>query len=104
MCRVLGVSPSGFYAWRQRPPSARSRADAQISLRMSAIHQRSHATYGAPQCARQSGLPTHCRELSFSQTYGDLERVEYKLRTGRIVHHRPRAPELLLLNRSASRA
>ena len=47
MCRVLGVSPSGFYAWRQRPPSARSRADAQLSLRMSAIHQRSHATYGA---------------------------------------------------------
>jgi putative transposase len=49
MCRVLGVSPSGFYAWRQRPPSARSRADAQLSLRMSAIHYRSHATYGAPR-------------------------------------------------------
>jgi putative transposase len=49
MCRVLGVSPSGFYAWRQRPPSARSRADAQLSLRMSAIHHRSHATYGAPR-------------------------------------------------------
>ncbi len=49
MCRVLGVSPSGFYAWRHRPPSARSRADAQLSLRMSAIHQRSHATYGAPR-------------------------------------------------------
>jgi len=49
MCRVLGVSPSGFYAWRQRPPSARSQADAQLSLRMSAIHHRSHATYGAPR-------------------------------------------------------
>ena len=49
MCRVLGVSPSGFYAWRQRPPSARSRADAQLGLRMSAIHHRSHATYGAPR-------------------------------------------------------
>jgi len=49
MCRVLGVSPSGFYAWRQRPPSARSRADAQLSMHLSAIHQRSHATYGAPR-------------------------------------------------------
>jgi putative transposase len=49
MCRVLGVSPSGFYAWRQRPPSARSRADAQLSLRVSKIHQRSDATYGAPR-------------------------------------------------------
>jgi len=49
MCRVLGVSPSGFYAWQQRPPSARSRADAQLSLRVSKIHQRSDATYGAPR-------------------------------------------------------
>lgn len=49
MCRVLGVSPSGFYAWRHRPPSARSRADAQLSLRVSVIHQCSHATYGAPR-------------------------------------------------------
>ena len=49
MCRVLGVSPSGFYAWQQRPPSPRSRVDAQLSLRMSAIYQRSHATYGAPR-------------------------------------------------------
>jgi len=49
MCRVLGVSPSGFYAWRKRPPSARSHADAQLSLRVSKIHQRSDATYGAPR-------------------------------------------------------
>ena len=49
MCRVLGVSPSGFYAWQQRPPSARSQLDAQLSLRIGAIHQRSHATYGAPR-------------------------------------------------------
>ena len=49
MCRVLGVSPSGFYAWQKRPPSARSQADAQLSLRMRAIHQRSDATYGAPR-------------------------------------------------------
>ena len=49
MCRVLGVSPSGFYAWRKRPPSARSCAYAQLSLRVSKIHQRSDATYGAPR-------------------------------------------------------
>jgi putative transposase len=49
MCRVLGVSPSGFYAWRQRRPSARSQADAQLSLCVSKIHQRSDATYGAPR-------------------------------------------------------
>ncbi len=27
LCRVLGVSPSGYWAWKQRPPSARAQAD-----------------------------------------------------------------------------
>jgi len=30
LCRVLGVSPSGYWAWRTRHPSARGRADAQL--------------------------------------------------------------------------
>jgi hypothetical protein len=49
MCRVLAVSASGYYAWRQRPHSARVRADAELSVRISAIHQYSHGTYGAPR-------------------------------------------------------
>ena len=31
LCRVLGVSRAGFYAWRRRPPSARSAADAALT-------------------------------------------------------------------------
>jgi putative transposase len=49
MCRVLGVSPSGFYAWRQRPPSARARRDAELSQRIWRIHERSRGTYGVPR-------------------------------------------------------
>ena len=49
MCRTLGVSPSGFYAWQQRPLSARSRTDVELSARIAGIHQRSRATYGAPR-------------------------------------------------------
>jgi len=49
MCRTLGVSRAGFYAWRDRAPSARSIADAELTTRIKAIHQASRQTYGAPR-------------------------------------------------------
>ena len=49
MARVLGVSTSGYYAWRQRPPSARAQADADLTARVRAIHADSRGTYGAPR-------------------------------------------------------
>ena len=38
MARVLGVSPSGYYAWRTRPASARASADAALATRIATIH------------------------------------------------------------------
>ena len=49
MCRVLGVSSSGYYAWRSREPSIRCRADASLAERIGLIHERSWGTYGAPR-------------------------------------------------------
>lgn len=49
MCRVLGVSPSGYYAWRKRPPSRRSREDKALRERIEDIHKQSRSTYGAPR-------------------------------------------------------
>lgn len=49
MCRVLRVSPSGFYAWRQRDPSAHARRDATLLDPIRHYHARSDATYGAPR-------------------------------------------------------
>jgi putative transposase len=49
MCRVLGVSPGGYYARLKRPPSARAQADGELSARIAAIHRRSQATYGVPR-------------------------------------------------------
>ncbi len=49
MCRVLDVSSSGYYAWRERPPSARARKDEALTERIRAIHERSRGTYGAPR-------------------------------------------------------
>ncbi len=49
MCRVLKVSKSGFYGWRDRAPSARDRADARILEKITRIHRDSRETYGAPR-------------------------------------------------------
>jgi putative transposase len=49
MCRVLGVSPSGYYAWRHRKPSARARKDAELSEKIRSSHQASRGTYGSPR-------------------------------------------------------
>lgn len=49
MCRVLGVSPSGYYAWRTRPPCARTQADQALLDRIRVIHTQSRQTYGAPR-------------------------------------------------------
>ena len=45
-CRVLGVSVSGFYASRSRPPSARAVEDARLLGKIRAFHAASRSTYG----------------------------------------------------------
>ncbi|MCR2813869.1 IS3 family transposase [Microbacterium sp. zg.Y1084] len=46
-CRVLRVSRSGYYAWKSRPASDRSRADAELTGTIVRIHQDSRTSYGA---------------------------------------------------------
>jgi hypothetical protein len=76
MCRVLEVSTSGYYAWCQRSPSARAQADAELTSRMSAIHERSHGTYGAPR--------VHA-ELAAAGTQVGRKRVARLMRTAGLV-------------------
>lgn len=49
MCRVLQVSPSGFYAWRDRPVSAHGRRDQQLRVLVRASHEASRRRYGSPR-------------------------------------------------------
>jgi len=49
LCRVLGVTRSGFYAWRSRGPSAREIDDEKLALEIAAIHKASRETYGSPR-------------------------------------------------------
>ena len=48
-CRVLHVSTSGYYAWRDRPTSARERANLELVEVIRTIHADSRGTYGSPR-------------------------------------------------------
>jgi putative transposase len=49
MCRLLEVSTSGYYAWRDRGPSARALEDMALTKRIRGYHERSRGTYGMPR-------------------------------------------------------
>jgi putative transposase len=49
LCKVLSVSRSGYYAWRDRPLSRRSQQDAALTAKIYEIHRRSRETYGSPR-------------------------------------------------------
>lgn len=55
MCEVLGVSCSGYYAWRDRPPSRRSQEDARLLDEIRTVHQEGRESYGSPKIHRILG-------------------------------------------------
>ena len=60
LCRVLGVSPSGFYAWVRRPAPRQAQRNAALLVHIRAAHLASRRTYGAPriyQELRAQGVP-----------------------------------------------
>ena len=73
MCRVLGVSRSGFHAWVSRPPSARAVEDARLLERIREIHETNRQVYGAPRIHAELVL-------------GDGERIGRK-RVERLMRH-----------------
>ena len=52
MCRVLGVSCSGFYAWAQRAESARAQQDRRLRVLVRASFEESEERYGSPRIYR----------------------------------------------------
>jgi transposase InsO family protein len=53
LCSVLGVSSSGFYAWRKRPPSERATSDARLAVEVRLAHKRGRGSYGSPRVHRE---------------------------------------------------
>ena len=49
MCRVLRVSPGGYYDWRGRPQSDRTRRREALAVDIKAVHGEVKARYGSPR-------------------------------------------------------
>lgn len=101
MCRVLEVSPSGYYASRKRPPSWHALIDEVLMARVRIIHAESGETYGAPRVhveLQAEGLPASPKRVARLMREDGLvarPRKAYRVRTTDSQHDDPIAPNLL---------
>jgi putative transposase len=106
MCRVLGVSASGYYAWRGRAPSARADCDARLLKRIREIHAASRGTYGAPRIHAELAACGHAvgrKRIARLMRAADLAGVSRRkgVRTTRRDRHARPAPDLVERNFAA---
>jgi transposase InsO family protein len=100
MCRVLGVSKSGYYDWRKRKPSARDKANAKLVEEIKRIFKRSRKTYGSPRIhAELKAQGKTCslnRVARLMRKHGiRARRRRRRVRTTDSKHKQPIAPNLL---------
>ena len=101
MCRVLEVSPSGYYASLKRPLSWHALVDELLMARVRVIHDESGETYGAPRIQRElqaEGLPTSTKRVARLMQEEKLQarpRKGYRVSTTQANPADPVAPNLL---------
>lgn len=108
MCRHLGVSPSGFYAWSGRPESARSREDRRLALLTREAHQIGREAYGSPrvheELKAQGVHISRKRVIRLMQEQGLKGKTRRRwVMTTHSKHDLPVAPNLLARNFEASK-
>ena len=101
LCELLGVSPSGYYDWRQLRPTKRQSEDAALAAKIAAAHKASRRTYGAPRILedlREEGIHTskrRCTRLMKAQGLRGKKKNRRKPRTTDSSHAQPVAPNVI---------
>ena len=108
LCQGLGVSPSGYFAWRSRPASPRQREDLVLLAHIRSAFARSHGTYGSPRLTRElqdEGLEVGRRRTARLMRENGLKaRQKRRFKRTTDSHHAfPVAPNLLDQDFSAGR-
>lgn len=108
ICRVMGVSASGYYAWRSRPESRRLSEDRTLSTEIRDIHVESGGVYGAPRVhavmralGRRIGRNRVARLMRLAGLRG-LAALPRRVRTTDSRHSYPIAPNRIGRNFTAS--
>jgi len=108
MCRLLGVSRSGYYDWRHRPPSARAQADQRLTDDIRRVYAEHKGRAGAPRITEQlrtEGQPVgknRVARLMRAERLRAKAARKYKATTNSN-HSLPVAPNLLEQDFSATR-
>ena len=108
LCRVLGVSQSGYFAWKNRPASDRQRQDMVLLAHIRSSLALSNATYGSPCMTRElrdNGLAVGRRRTArLMRENGLVARQKRRFkRTTDSEHAGPVAPNLLEQDFAAAR-
>jgi putative transposase len=108
MCKVLEASSSGYYARRQRPPSAREMANRELYKKIEAVYNENHGVYGSPRIYRElkdQGVPCSENRIACLMRLRGLQAKQskrFKTTTKRNKAH-PAAPNLLKRDFTADR-
>lgn len=103
LCAALAVSPSGYYAWRQRQtqPGPRAQGDQVLLRQLQTLHAGSRQTYGSPRLQavlRQQGKAHGRGRIARLMRLGGLvgrQKRRYRVRTTNSNHDQPIAPNRL---------
>lgn len=107
LCGALGVSVSGYYAWRNRPFSQHRQSDAKLLKHIQTAYQAGRGLYGSPRidaALRQQGVRCSRKRVArLMRQHGiySRRRPKRRVRTTDSQHQRPVAPNLLKRDFSA---
>ena len=108
MCRVLGVSRSGYYGWKKQPQSKRHKENERILMEIRKSHKNSRRAYGSPRITKDlQATGTKCSEnrvARLMKSNGIVGKAKKKFKaTTNSKHNLPVAENLLKQNFAAQK-
>lgn len=108
MCRKLGISRSGYYAWLNRSESVREKENSTLTCEIRAIHEASRRTYGSPRVhaeLRERGYPYNRKRIArLMRKNGIVAKMSKRFKPRNRDYGHYRRTSNLLLERGATSA